>query len=153
TTLTGRLVSQFGSHHPQAEEATLAWQFPTPAQLVDGDIASIGLPQKRAETIRALAAAVLAGELEWHRPEELAATEARLTALPGVGPWTAQMIAMRALGESDAFPAGDLVLRQAVAPPNSPPMPAQQLEKIAQYWRPYRAYAAQLLWVYQSGRR
>ncbi|MCA9989216.1 MAG: DNA-3-methyladenine glycosylase 2 family protein, partial [Anaerolineales bacterium] len=110
TTLTGRLVSQFGSHHPQPDEATLAWQFPTPAQLVNGDIASIGLPQKRAETIRALAAAVLAGELEWHRPEELAATEARLTALPGVGPWTAQMIAMRALGESDAFPAGDLVL-------------------------------------------
>ena len=153
TTLTGRLVRQFGSHHPLPDEPDLAWQFPTPAQLVDGDIASLGLPQKRAETIRALAAAVLAGELEWHRPEELAATEARLTALPGIGPWTAQMIAMRALGETDAFPAGDLVLRQAVAPADHPPMPARHLEQLASAWQPYRAYAAQLLWVYQSERR
>ena len=69
-----------------------------------------------------------------------------LSALPGIGPWTSQYIAMRALGETDAFPAGDLGLLQAIKKIKGTAVTEKQLEKWAESWRPWRAYAAMYLW-------
>lgn len=92
-----------------------------------------GMPRKRAETIRSLARAAVA--------REVILGESDLTQLPGIGPWTASYIAMR-LGDADAFPAGDLVLRR-----NAGNLTERELLKRSERWRPYRAYAAMLLWM------
>lgn len=92
-----------------------------------------GMPRKRAETIRTLARAVASGEVVLGRDD--------LTRLPGIGPWTASYIAMR-LGDADAFPAGDLVLRR-----NAGDLLERDLLRRAEKWRPFRAYAAMLLWT------
>jgi AraC family transcriptional regulator of adaptative response / DNA-3-methyladenine glycosylase II len=92
-----------------------------------------GMPRKRAETIRVLARAVASGEVVLGKDD--------LTRLPGIGPWTAGYIAMR-LGDRDAFPAGDLVLRR-----NAGNLTERELLRKAEKWRPYRAYAAMLLWA------
>lgn len=89
----------------------------------------------------------MAGDPHLLRPfETLEATVAKLEALPGIGPWTAQYIAMRALREPDAFPASDLGLLRAMATPEGRPTPAQLLAR-AEAWRPWRAYAAIRLWL------
>jgi AraC family transcriptional regulator, regulatory protein of adaptative response / DNA-3-methyladenine glycosylase II len=92
-----------------------------------------GMPRKRAETIRALARAVVSGEV--------ILGESDLTTLPGIGPWTANYIAMR-LGDADAFPAGDLVLQR-----NAGGLSEREILRRAEAWRPFRAYAAILLWM------
>ncbi|HWW60612.1 MAG TPA: 3-methyladenine DNA glycosylase 2, partial [Thermoanaerobaculia bacterium] len=80
------------------------------------------------------------GEVTLERRASLAETIDALRALPGIGPWTAHYIAMR-LGEPDAFPAGDLWLRRAAGN-----LTERELERISEAWRPWRAYAALLLW-------
>ena len=121
TTLAGRLAAEFGS----------GIYFPTASALADADLGRIGLTKKRAETIREMACAVVRGELVFDGSLELDLFEEKMTALPGIGPWTAQYIAMR-LGEPDAFPGGDLYLRDAA--------------RGADAWRPWRAYAAMYWW-------
>ena len=103
----------------------------TPERLAEVTVE--GMPRKRAETIRTLARAVVG--------REVILGESDLTRLPGIGPWTASYIAMR-LGDADAFPAGDLVLRR-----NAGNLTERDLLKRAEAWRPYRAYAAMLLWM------
>lgn len=130
-TMAGRIAGRFGepSGHPD-----LPFHFPSPAALATAPVESIGLPARRAETIRRLAAAVADGRVAFDRtvPEVVDA----LQAIPGIGPWTAQYVALRGLSDPDAFPAGDLVLRRAVP----------DLETRADSWRPWRGYAALLLW-------
>jgi AraC family transcriptional regulator of adaptative response / DNA-3-methyladenine glycosylase II len=92
-----------------------------------------GMPRKRAETIRLLATEIVGGSVILGQSD--------LTRLPGIGPWTAGYIAMR-LGDGDAFPAGDLVLRR-----NAGNLSERELLKRAEAWRPFRAYAAMLLWM------
>ncbi len=105
-----------------------------PERLADANIT--GMPRRRAETIRTLARAVASGQID------LEATSAEeLISLPGIGPWTASYIAMR-LGNADAFPAGDLILRR-----NAGNLTEKELLRRAEAWRPYRAYAAMLLWT------
>ena len=122
--------------HALGEPATdllpgLARRFPTPEAVACGPLP--GMPEARARALRALAEAV-AGGLRLDPPAGLAATRAALLALPGIGPWTAEYVAMRALRDPDAWPGGDLWLRRAAAGAD----PAA--------WRPWRAYAAMLLW-------
>ena len=119
--------------------------FPQPEVLADAKIASIGLPQRRAETIRHLARAVCSGELNFEAVTDTDAFLVRLAALPGIGPWTTQYVAMRALGQPDAFPAGDVGLRRALRMTNS-----RAIEERAEKWRPWRSYDALYLW--SSGR-
>jgi AraC family transcriptional regulator of adaptative response / DNA-3-methyladenine glycosylase II len=108
------------------------------------------MPRARATAISALAAAAAADARLFHRQQDLDAAVARLKALPGIGEWTAQYIAMRALREPDAFPAADLGLLRAMAGADGVrPTPAALLAR-AEAWRPWRAYAAQHLWT--SGR-
>ncbi len=100
-----------------------------------------GMPQIRWDSIRGLARAVARGEVTFERGATLEESIARLTALPGIGPWTAHYVAMRALREPDAFPHGDLGVRKAAGMISD-----RELLARAEAWRPYRAYATMLLW-------
>jgi len=100
-----------------------------------------GMPQTRWNTIRGLARAVARGEVTFERGATLDESIARLTALPGIGPWTAHYIAMRALREPDAFPHTDLGIRKAAGMISD-----RELLAKSEAWRPYRAYATMLLW-------
>jgi AraC family transcriptional regulator of adaptative response / DNA-3-methyladenine glycosylase II len=139
TTLAGRLAKSFGL--PFAGAAGLTHIFPSPQALASANIASIGLPSARAETIRALARAVCDGKISFDNVADSNDFLARLCEIPGIGNWTAQYIAMRALGEPDAFPATDLGLLRALNLTNP-----RELERRAEAWRPWRAYAAVHLW-------
>ncbi|MGA7400795.1 MAG: 3-methyladenine DNA glycosylase 2, partial [Candidatus Sulfotelmatobacter sp.] len=94
-----------------------------------------------AETIRALARAVCDGQLSFEAVADSADFLARLCEIPGIGKWTGQYVAMRALGEPDAFPSSDLGLLRALDLQS-----ARELERRAEAWRPWRAYAAMHLW-------
>jgi AraC family transcriptional regulator of adaptative response / DNA-3-methyladenine glycosylase II len=149
TTLAGRLVQAFGQPLPEPSGGPLTHVFPTPKALAQANLSGLGLPGGRAEAIRKLATAVCTGTLTFDGALALEPVVERLCALPGVGPWTAQYIAMRALREPDAFPASDLGLRRALSP-NGKPLTTAQLDRLAEAWRPWRAYAAMYLWSSQS---
>jgi len=149
TTLAGRLVRAFGRPLDRAEDG-LTHLFPRPEALADADLASIGLPRARAATIRGLARGVARGEIALDASHGLEDAVARLVAVPGIGAWTAHYIAMRALGEPDAFPAADLGLRRALGNGAGPLAPARVAER-AEAWRPWRAYAAMHLWAGLAG--
>lgn len=100
-----------------------------------------GMPQSRWNTIRGLARAVVRGEVAFERGATLDESIGRLTNIPGIGPWTAHYIAMRALREPDAFPHTDLGIRKAVGMISD-----RELLARSEAWRPYRAYATMLLW-------
>jgi AraC family transcriptional regulator of adaptative response / DNA-3-methyladenine glycosylase II len=166
TTLAGRLAAAHGEAIPPAGEPDrsaergLVRLFPTPEALASLDEAGAGMPAARVRAIRALAAAVRAGHLDF--AGDRAACRAALLALPGIGPWTADYLGMRVFADPDAFPAGDLGLRQALEDhvPRSParagarPLPSTALvEARAEPWRPYRAYAAMHLWAALASRR
>ena len=120
TTMAGRLVAAFGKEN-----------FPTAEALADADLTSIGLTKARAKSIRELASAVARGEVSFDASLGLDAFEEAMKKVPGIGPWTAQYIAMR-IGEPDAFPSGDLYLKK--------------YGKESEAWRPWRAYAAMYIW-------
>lgn len=145
-TFAARVATRFGEPLP-AEHAAhgLAHLFPTPAALVDADLASIGITRTRAQTIRTIARALLDGDVDFRVERTLDDFVARWTALPGIGPWTAHYIALRALGHPDAFPADDLVLQKAV-PLDGSRMTAKALTARAEAWRPWRGYATLQLW-------
>jgi AraC family transcriptional regulator of adaptative response / DNA-3-methyladenine glycosylase II len=152
TTLAGRLVAAHGDRLDDEAAGSSTWPgrlFPTPETLVDADLARIGMPETRADAILGLARAVAEGEIVLDASRDHEETVERLVALPGIGAWTAQYIAMRALGEPDAFPAGDLGLRRGAADGAKLPS-ARELERRAEAWRPWRAYAAVHLWMKDS---
>jgi AraC family transcriptional regulator of adaptative response / DNA-3-methyladenine glycosylase II len=148
TTLAGRLVLAHGERLRRAAAEGVSRLFPSAEALSRVDLTSIGLPRTRAHAIQALARALSAGELALDGSVGLDQTLERLMALPGVGAWTAGYIAMRALREPDAFPDTDLGLRKAAAAGREL-LSARELQARAETWRPWRAYAAMLLW--QSG--
>jgi AraC family transcriptional regulator of adaptative response / DNA-3-methyladenine glycosylase II len=144
TTLARRLVQTWGDARPNAREG-LDRVFPTPEALVDAPLEHIGLPKSRASTLRALAAAVIDGRVHFGAGQRLDQFVRDLVALPGIGPWTANYVAMRALGHPDAFPAGDLVLQQVLGGDDGR-LSERETETRSQAWRPWRAYAVLHLW-------
>jgi AraC family transcriptional regulator of adaptative response / DNA-3-methyladenine glycosylase II len=114
--------------------------------LAAADLAGLGLTRARAASLLALARAVAAGALDLEGGQAPESVRRGLLALPGIGPWTADYVLLRALGEPDAFPAGDLGLRRALGPPGQP-LTAAALEQRAKAWQPWRGYAALLLWT------
>jgi AraC family transcriptional regulator of adaptative response / DNA-3-methyladenine glycosylase II len=120
--------------------------FPSPAALASADLDGLGLTRARTAALQALARAVVEGALDFGAPVE--EVVAALTALPGFGTWTAQYVALRALGEPDAFPAADLVLWR-VAAAGGTPLTRGALEARAEAWRPWRGYAVLHLWCSQ----
>jgi AraC family transcriptional regulator, regulatory protein of adaptative response / DNA-3-methyladenine glycosylase II len=145
TTLSGRLVSAFGEALSDTGVDELTHLFPTPSALAEADIASIGMPRARGETIRALAAAVRDRALTLDLPPSPEAEREKLAAIPGIGAWTVEYIALRAFGEPDAFPASDLALRKACSDAGVAPN-ERAVERLAEPFRPFRAYAAMHLW-------
>lgn len=142
-TLAARLVERFGTP-VTTPFADLTRLFPSAATLAAADaeaIGTLGIVRQRVGAIRALARAVASGGLVLHRGAPLAPTLAALRALPGVGEWTVQVIAMRALAWPDAWPAADIGLHKALGSRD-----AQHITTLAEAWRPWRAYAVVRLW-------
>jgi len=136
-TLTDRLVTQFGAVLERGPEG-LTRVFPDAASLANAGaaaIAKIGLPMKRAETLHRLAVAACEGKLPLSRGA-IASGRAALAEIPGIGPWTIEYVAMRALGDPDAYPATDIALINALG------RKGETLEHL----KPWRAYAAIRLW-------
>ena len=146
-TLTTRLVERFGT--PLATPIDgLTRLFPTPATLAaaTGDeLGQLGLVRQRQAAIHALAQAVSSGHISLHAGADVAATMDALKALPGIGAWTADYIALRALRWPDAFPSGDVALQKALSP-DGQRLTARAAESRAERWRPWRAYAVIRAW-------
>jgi len=145
TTLSGRLAAAFGQPL-EGDNGGLTHSFPKAEQLTTADLRAIGATGAQERAIRALSNAVCKGELELDASRGLDDFAERFSALPGIGPWTTQYVAMRALAERDAFPAGDLGLRRALGERDQP-ISAKASERISENWRPWRAYAALYLWT------
>jgi AraC family transcriptional regulator of adaptative response / DNA-3-methyladenine glycosylase II len=138
-TFAVRLVQQCG--RPVANpRGSLTHAFPTADAVAEADLMALGLTTARQRTLRALARAVADGELLLEPDVDRTQVRQLLLAMPGIGPWTADYIALRALGDPDAFPASDLVLRRVLG------ANTQRSES----WRPWRGYAAMHLWT-QAG--
>ena len=146
-TLTTRLVERFGT--PLATPIDgLTRLFPSPAALAaaSGDeLGQLGLVRQRQAAIHALAQAVSSGQIRLHAGADVAATMDALKALPGIGAWTADYIALRALRWPDAFPSGDVALQKALSP-DGQRLTARAAESRAERWRPWRAYAVIRAW-------
>ena len=143
-TLAGRLVELAGT--VQYVPHKLTRFFPTAAQVAAADLEKLGMPSSRRRTLKCLADAAVADPKLFERSATLEESVKRLCAISGIGEWTAQYIALRALREPDAFPASDLgLLRAAANGSGERPAPAELLA-LAEPWRPWRAYAAQHLW-------
>lgn len=143
-TLAGRLVARHGA--PYAGRGPLTRLFPTAEDLADADLDGLGLTGTRKRTINVLAHETASGALDLGHDANRADTRAALLALPGIGPWTADYLALRALADPDAFPVGDLVLRQSAARLGLPST-QKALLAYAERWRPWRGYAAMHLWA------
>jgi DNA-3-methyladenine glycosylase II len=115
--------------------------------LAAADLASLGMPKSRGRTLSGVAQALLDDPQIFQPKASLKDAVARLVELPGIGDWTAQYIAMRQMREPDAFASGDIGLINALAALEGGPVTARQLLTRAEAWRPFRAYAAQHLWV------
>ncbi|MGI8841524.1 MAG: AlkA N-terminal domain-containing protein [Caulobacteraceae bacterium] len=150
TALAGRLTRAFGEALPPELAGAvpgLTHTFPSARRLAHADLSILGMPRARIGALSSLAAAVVADPLIFGPRRSLGDAIARLKALPGIGEWTAQYIAMRELREPDAFPAADVGLMRALAEADGRrPTPAQLLAR-AEAWRPWRAYAALHLWA------
>lgn len=148
STLAARLAMKFGQpvSSPFPSLSRLAPSAKDLAAASPHEIAAIGLPRARAMALRELAAAVVRGELNFGPGTTIEEALTALRRVRGIGEWTAQYVAMRALRFPDAFPAADLGVRKALAAPGQPlPSEKQVLERAAA-WRPWRAYAALHLW-------
>ncbi|HSC27933.1 MAG TPA: AlkA N-terminal domain-containing protein [Vicinamibacterales bacterium] len=146
-TVAARLAGRFGASLPD-NLAAHGWAhlFPSPAALADADLDGIGLTRGRAQTIRLMARALVDGRVDFRRERALDDFVARWTALTGIGAWTAQYIALRALSHPDAFPGDDLALRRALQNGDGTSAGARELRLRAQTWRPWRAYAVVHFW-------
>jgi 3-methyladenine DNA glycosylase/8-oxoguanine DNA glycosylase len=145
TTLAGRIASRYGRKLAVVDApGPLDRLFPTPERLSTASFDDIGLVRSRARTIRDVASAVVKGDIKFDKNQAPAEFRRTLTSIRGIGEWTAQYVSMRALRDPDAFPDSDLGLIKAVARPER--IAPKELRKRAEAWRPYRAYAAMLLW-------
>ena len=151
TTLAGRIAARYGEplDHASPDKNGLLYLFPGAERLSRAKFDKIGLVQSRANTIQSVAKAVVSGDLQFdtaNDPEKFCTV---LKSIKGIGDWTAQYVAMRALKNPDAFPASDLGLLKSLHYPER--ISPAELSRHAERWRPWRAYAALLLWNSLSG--
>ena len=141
-TITGRLVQRFGTPVRDSFVPGITHLFPSPRILASADMTGLGLPGKRSATLLNLASKVASGEIVLEGTVNTEAVKRSLMKVPGIGQWTTEYIAMRALREPDAFPAADLAIKRKLEDMSLQPDP----------WRPWRAYAAMYLWMaYAAG--
>ncbi len=147
-TLLGRLTRSLGTPVDGLSELGLTQVFPSAERVANSSLAKLaglGMPTMRAATLKALATVYTSEALSLEPTTTLDDVLDRLGAIPGIGPWSAHCIALRAVGHGDAFPAGDLGLQRAAG------MGATELEARAEAWRPYRGLAAMHLWASLGG--
>ena len=144
-THVGRLVAAYGQpvHDPAG---SLTHTFPSVEQLAEIDPVHLAVPKARQRTLSALLAGLADGSVALDAGCDWESARNQLLSVPGVGPWTAEVIAMRGLGDPDAFPASDLGLRLAAERLGLPARQASLIEHSAR-WRPWRSYAVQHLWT------
>ncbi len=151
TRLATHIVSAVGMQVAQSTDIPgLTHAFPRPGHFNAGMLASAGIPKARAVAIANVAAAIDADEHLFDPRRDLAEAVAHLRKLPGIGEWTAQYIAMRALGETDAFLAGDVAVQRRFVLHGRRPAAPELLAR-AEHWRPWRAYAVLHLWMADAG--
>ncbi|MDG2028384.1 MAG: DNA-3-methyladenine glycosylase [Acidimicrobiales bacterium] len=145
TTITGRIVERHGAQLP-GNVLGLDRLFPTADSLVDLAAEGLGMPGSRVATIRALARAVVDGTVDLAAGDHV---REQLLGVKGIGPWTADVVAMRATRDPDVIPVGDLGIRHAVGRMlgRDEPPTAAEVEEIAAVWSPHRSLAAQHLWT------
>lgn len=151
TTLVARLAAAHGRPCVAPAGLPLTHVFPVPAVLAEATLDGLGITARRIAAIQSLARTVEAGELRFDGSMATAEFVTRIQQIPGIGPWTAQYIALRALNDADAFPHADLILLRAAALPGETLDPAALLA-LAERWRPWRAYAVLLLWRHHGAR-
>jgi AraC family transcriptional regulator of adaptative response / DNA-3-methyladenine glycosylase II len=151
TTIAGRIARTYGEPVAIGAVSGLSHLFPVPERLARARFNNTGITRARAATLRRLAQAVVDGALSFDRSQDPASLRASLLAITGIGDWTADYVAMRALKNPDAFPAADLGLLRAFDRPDRKRLRPAELEEISQRWRPWRAYAALLLWGSAAG--
>jgi AraC family transcriptional regulator of adaptative response / DNA-3-methyladenine glycosylase II len=151
-TIAGRLVAAAGETLPEAIGG-ITHLFPTPAALItlaEASPATVAMPNGRRNALTALAAAVISGDVVIDPGADPTELRSSLVALPGVGPWTAEYVAMRALRDPDAFLPTDLGLRRAARTLGLPSDPVP-LTALSETWRPWRSYAIVHLWALPTG--
>jgi AraC family transcriptional regulator, regulatory protein of adaptative response / DNA-3-methyladenine glycosylase II len=146
STVTGRIAARHGTRVPGLERLGLTHLFPSPGTLAEADLGGLGLTTARAAAIAAFARAVAGGAVRLDGACRLEELVASIAAVTGLGPWTAQYLALR-MGEPDAFPAGDLGIRRSLARALGRPVTERDAAALAERWRPWRAHAATHLWL------
>ena len=154
TTFAGRIAERYGERIdvpvdglPNAPDRL----FPDPRKLMRARLENLGVIRSRAQTIRDLSRAVVKGSLSFDQAQNMDEHRAALTSIKGIGDWTAEYVAMRALKNPDAFPASDLGLLRAFDGPAGERLRPAELLARAEAWRPWRAYAALLIWGSEKG--
>jgi AraC family transcriptional regulator of adaptative response / DNA-3-methyladenine glycosylase II len=138
-TLAGRIAERWGTALPDSD-----WRlFPDAETLAGADLTAVGVMPARARTLATVSRVVADDPGFFDRTAQVVSED--LLALPGIGPWTAQYVGLRALGDRDAFPASDLGLLKAAADGAARPTP-KALARRSEAWRPFRGYAALHLW-------
>ncbi len=144
-TIAGRVAARYGVELEAPSGNGITHVFPAAGRLVDADLESVGLTRARADCLRGVARRIADGTLVLDGRSGLDTWVEEFTELAGIGPWTAHYVAMRALGEPDAFPASDLGVRRALADGTELPS-VREVTRRAEAWRPWRAYALMALW-------
>jgi AraC family transcriptional regulator, regulatory protein of adaptative response / DNA-3-methyladenine glycosylase II len=147
-TAAAGLAAALGRPLP-APDGALVHAFPSPEALAEAPDELLRMPAARRRAIRTLAAALASGDVDVRRGADPAVLRAVLLELPGIGPWTAEYVALRAAGDADAFPASDLGLLRGAGMIGLP-SEARALAGHAERWRPFRGYAAQRLWAFAA---
>ncbi|MEM8893920.1 MAG: adenosine deaminase, partial [Bacteroidota bacterium] len=143
TTLMNRYVSKFGEPF-ETPTAGLERISPLPevvAKVDPGEVAALGMPLRRAETIIAVARAFANGNLDFSPDADIEQLKVELEKIPGIGPWTVQYMLMRGVSWPDAFPVSDLGVQKALGTKSN-----KEIAAISQAWQPYRSYATHHLW-------
>ena len=148
--LAAKLVATCGDPLASSGDDRLTHTFPSPAKLAASDMRQLGMPSARALALASVSTAAAVDPRLFSPSETLEDAIARLRSLRGIGEWTAQYIAMRALREPDAFPAADIGLMRALAQPGGARPNVAAVLARAEPWRPWRAYAAQHLWTAEA---
>ncbi len=142
-TIAGRLADSHGRRI--AAQGTISRVFPGPSDLANADLSSLGVPASRAKTLVSVARAALGGDVKLDGSQTLEQVSSALEAVPGIGPWTVQYVALRGLGEPDVFPETDLVIRKALDSLGYPRGKDERKEAISRL-SPWRGYATLYFW-------
>ena len=144
STISGRITARLGFQ--VSDVSGLNRTFPSAQVLAEADLDGFGLTERRKKTIQIFSRAVAAGVIGFEPSANLDAIEKQWCALPGIGPWTAHMSAIRVLGHDDAMPSSDLGILRSVNRLTKHELSPKQIASQSKIWRPFRSWVAQHLW-------